>query len=169
MNTIKSQKSKTIKLLAIFGVCVIAIIVAYAIYRQIEDYRLQDDPKLKELKEVFSKFFNQDRYWGGKLSALNDRDITKETDLYRGEKSYTINKVSVYICLKDENNEYYSLNMLIYVLAHEYSHVICESIGHTDEFHAIFAELLVELTDAGIYDPAQPIMSNYCKHGDSLK
>ena len=167
MNTVK--RSNIMKYFAIFGVCIIIGLVSYAIYKQIEDYNLKDDPKLKELKSVFSDFFNQERYWRGKLAALNKRNIMKETDLYRGDKSYTINKERVYICLKDENNEYYSLNMLIYVLAHEYSHVICESIGHTEEFHAIFEELLVELADAGVYDPSQPIITNYCHQGDSLK
>jgi hypothetical protein len=93
----------------------------------------------------------------------------KETDLYRGDKSYTINKERVYLCLKDEHNQYYPLNMLIYVLAHELSHVISRSIGHTDEFHAIFEQLLVELTDAGIYDPSQEILTDYCHAGDSLQ
>ena len=71
--------------------------------------------------------------------------------------------------MKDENNEYYALFMLIYVLAHELSHVICESIGHTDEFNTIFEELLVELADAGIYDPSTPLLADYCHSGDKLQ
>ena len=165
----KDNRSTAIRYLGIFGVCVTIILVGYLIYRQIEEYRLKDDPKLKELKKIFSEFFHQERYWTSKLRPLNTRDIIKETDLYRGDKSYTINKQRVYLCLKDENNEYYSLNMLIYVLAHEYSHVISESIGHTEEFHAIFEELLVELADSGIYDPSKPIIPNYCHEGDNLK
>jgi hypothetical protein len=165
---IEAKRSKFMKYFVIFGVCIIVGLVAYAVYKQIEDYTLKDDPKLKELKKVFSDFFSQERYWKGKLQALNKRDIMNETDLYRGDKSYTINKERVYLCLKDENDEYYPLNMLIYVLAHEYSHVICESIGHTDEFHAIFEELLVELADTGVYDPSQEIIPNYCHQGDNL-
>ena len=165
----RSKSSKGTKYFVIFGVCIIVALVIYAIYKQFEEYTLKDDPKLKELKKVFGDFFGQERYWAGTLSALNKRDIMKETDLYRGDKSYTINKERVYLCLKDENNQYYSLNMLIYVLAHEYSHVICESVGHTEEFHAIFEDLLVELSDAGIYDPSQPIIINYCHQGDALK
>lgn len=164
-----SNTLKITKYFLIFLVIIILGIVGYCIYLQIEDYRLKSDPKLKELKSLFTKFFNRSTPWTGNLSSLNNRDIMKETELYRGEKSYTINKERVYICLKNENNEYYDLNMLIYVLAHEYSHVIAKSIGHTDEFHAIFADLLVELTDAGIYDPSQQIDTNYCHHGDDLK
>ena len=164
-----SKHPNVSKYFVILGVCIIISLVGYAIYKQFEEYKLKDDPKLHELQKIFGEFFNQDRYWSGKLSALNKRDIMKETDLYRSKKSYTINKERIYLCLKDEDNEYYSLNMLIYVLAHEYSHVICESIGHTEEFHAIFEDLLVELADAGIYDPAQPIIPDYCHQGDALK
>lgn len=167
MNT--GKHSNVTKYFILFGVVVIIALVGYAIYKQFEEYTLKDDPKLKELKKIFGDFFNQERYWKGNLSSLNKRDIMKETDLYRGDKSYTINKERVYLCLKDENNDYYSLNMLIYVLAHEYSHVISESIGHTDEWNAIFEELLVELSDAGIYDPSQPILPDYCQYGDQLK
>jgi hypothetical protein len=164
-----STRSSITNYFVIFGVTIIVVLVCYAIYKQYEEYTLKDDPKLKELKKIFSEFFNQERYWKGNLSSLNKRNIMKETDLYRGDKSYTINKERVYLCLKDENNEYYPLNMLIYVLAHEYSHVISKSIGHTDEWNLIFQELLVELADEGIYDPSQPIIIDYCHNGDNLK
>lgn len=157
---------KHIRYVAIFFAVLLGALLIYAIVKQIEEYHLKKDPKLHELREIFSKFFKRDKYWGGKLQALNKRNIVNETDLLRGNKSYTINKERVFLCLRDENGEYYPLNMLIYVLAHEYSHVICESIGHTDEFHAIFEELLVELADAGIYDPSKPIDQDYCQHGD---
>ena len=39
--------------------------------------------------------------------------------------------------MKDPQGQYYSENMLIYVLAHEYAHCLAKSIGHTDEFHEI--------------------------------
>lgn len=165
----KSKQSSVAKYFALFAACVIIALVIYVIYKQFEEYTLKDDPKLKELKKIFEYFFNQERYWKGNLSPLNKREIMKETDLYRGDKSYTINKERVYLCLKDEHDEYYSLNMLIYVLAHEYSHVISKSIGHTEEFHAIFEELLVELADEGIYDPSEPIIVDYCHQGDNLK
>ena len=167
MDSIKKLNGS--KVLIVFIILGIVITICYLIFKQIEEFRLKDDPKLHELSEIFSTFFNQDRYWDGNLTSLNKRDIMKETELYRAKKSYTINKEKVYLCLKNDNNEYYPLNMLIYVLAHEYSHVICKSVGHTDEFHAIFEDLLVELADAGIYDPSQQIMTDYCKNGDNLQ
>ena len=157
------------KFLVIIIVCIIIAIIIYAVYTQIEDYSHANDPKLLELKEIFTKFFNTKRHWTGALKKLNNIDVMSDISLFRGDKSYTINKERVYICMKDENNEYYALFMLIYVLAHELSHVICESIGHTDEFNTIFEELLVELADAGIYDPSTPLLADYCHSGDKLQ
>ena len=67
--------------------------------------------------------------------------------------------------MKDENDEYYDTNMLAYVLAHELAHVICESVGHTEEFHGIFEQLLDELHADGIYDKNKEILTDYCGHG----
>ena len=97
---------------------------------------------------------------------LNHRNIPKEVNLYKGKKSYTLNKHKIHLCLKDPQGQYYSENMLIYVLAHEYAHCLATSIGHTDEFHEIFEALLVEMTDSGYYDPSQEIIMDYCQHGD---
>ena len=48
------------------------------------------------------------------------------------------------MCLKDSDGNYYDDNSLMFVLLHEIAHVICKSIGHTDEFHKIFEDLLKE-------------------------
>lgn len=144
----------------------IIALICRLVFTQIEHYK-QDDPILNNLKDIFTTFFSQDKYWSGNLLELNNRNIMEEINLYKGTKSYTINKQEVYLCLKDENGEYYNLNMLIYVLAHELAHVICNNIGHTPEFHAIFEDLLVELTDSNIYDPSQNIDPEYCKYGDN--
>lgn len=159
------MEKQHIRYLAIFAAVVLLCLLIYAIVKQIEEFKLQDDPKLHELEAIFAKFFRQERYWKAPLQMLNKRDIMKDVNLYRGNKSYTINKEKIFVCLKDEKGDYYPLNMLTYVLAHEFSHALCESVGHTDEFHKIFETLLVELTDAGLYDPSQPILVDYCKHG----
>jgi len=71
--------------------------------------------------------------------------------------SYTINKSKIYLKLTDRNGEYYSNNTLIYVLLHEISHMLCDDIGHTENFHIIFRDLLLEAEKVGIYDPYIPI------------
>jgi len=157
---------KIIKYFCYFMAVLITILIVYLIFIQTESYEKQDDPMLNDLKDVFSKFFNQDKYWTGNLSMLNNRHVMNEINLYKGNKSYTINKEKIYLCLKDEKGKYYNLNMLTYVLAHEFAHVLCNSVGHTDEFHAIFEDILIEMADSGLYDPKQEILSDYCEHGD---
>jgi hypothetical protein len=160
------MKTKQIKILAIIAAVIVLLLASWCIYTQISEHYAQDDPKLKDLKHKFEDFFSKERYWEAPLDELNKRNIMNEISLYRGDKSYTINKEKVYLCLKDTNGSYYNDNMLIYVLAHEISHVICDEIGHTEKFHQIFEALLVKLTEEGIYNPSIPVQQNYCKEGD---
>lgn len=153
-------------IIAIIVALFLIILVIWAIYKQINDHYLIDDSKLKEIKNVFEDFFSQENYWTSPLDMLNDRDVMKEIKIYRGEKSYTINKERVYLCLKDEKGEYYTDNMLIFVFAHEIAHVLCDEIGHTEKFHIIFEELIAKLTDAEFYNPSIPIDKQYCMNGD---
>ena len=154
------------KILPIFITLLVCGALYFIINKQLKEHYDQDDPKLKEIKEKFAIFFSKDIKWEKSLDMLNHRDIMQETTLYKGNKSYTINKEKVYICLKDEHENYYDNNMLVYVLAHEYSHVLCESVGHTDEFHTIFQELLIKLEEEGIYDSHLPVEEDYCLNGD---
>lgn len=131
---------------------------------QIEEYKLQDDPILQKLKAKVAPVFKQDKYYDGILSPLNDRDVMNEITLYKGKKSYTINKQKVFLCLRDENKEYYDINMLTYVLLHEISHVICDEVGHTDKFHEIFDAVLEEAVKLKVYDPNIPIIQDYCQY-----
>ncbi len=96
------------------------------------------------------------------LSVLHPK--FQNVELYEGNKSYTINKKKVFVCLKDENGRYYNRNMLAYVILHEYSHMLCKSIGHTAEFDSIFDDLLAKASRMGLYDPSIPPLENYCGH-----
>ena len=144
----------------------ILFIVSWMIYSQIHEHYAQSDPKLKELRGVMEEFFNRKNDWKAPLDVLNGKNIMKEITLYRGEKSYTINKERVYICLKDTNGEYYDDNTLYYVIGHELSHTICDEIGHTQKFHDIFEALLENMEKAGIYNSDIPMTQDYCKNGD---
>ena len=149
-----------------FVVGLIIFTSSLLIYGQIYEHLALNDEKLIQLKTVLEKFFAKQKKWEGNLEVLNRKNIMKEITIYRGEKSYTINKEKVYICLKDPKGEYYSDNTLYYVMAHEISHAICDEIGHTHKFHAIFQELLDLMQQDGIYDKSIPITKDYCIHGD---
>lgn len=83
--------------------------------------------------------------------------------IYKGNKSYTLDKETIYMCLYDEHGQYYPDNFLIYVLLHELAHYFNhKDIGHTPAFFAKFKELLVKAELLGIYDPSQPHIRNYC-------
>lgn len=84
--------------------------------------------------------------------------------IYESNKSYTINKKIIYICLKNNKNQYYDFNMLMYVAIHELAHVLCDEIGHTEKFYEIFNNLLDKAEDLNMYDSDIPIISNYCGH-----
>ena len=106
----------------------------------------QKDPMLYEIRENL-------KLLSPKASRLR---------YYQDDKSYTINKQKVYLCLKDHNDDYYPMNMLMYVAIHELAHVMCNEIGHTPKFHDIFQNLLVRAHQLGIYDPNTPVIQNYC-------
>lgn len=122
-------------------------LLSWVIYKQVKEYHLQDDPMLHTLKQILQPV----------------HPIFKNLKLYKGDKSYTINKDKTFLCLYDENGEYYPLNHLIYVLLHEISHSInTKDIGHTEEFHRIFDDLLAKATEIGVYNPSIPLVRNYC-------
>ena len=84
--------------------------------------------------------------------------------MYKGDKSYTINKEKTFLCLYDKNGDYYPVNQLVYVLLHEISHALnTKDVGHTDNFNKIFDELLDKATQQGVYNPSIPIIQDYCE------
>lgn len=132
----------------LFLLFIIASITVFYISIRIKEKFEEDNPMLVKLKNILIKHFP---------------DMTNVI-LLRGNKSYTINKKRIHLCLTDENGKYYEENMLIYVLLHELAHVRCPEIGHTDKFHDIFRDLLDIAVKNNIYNPDIPIVKNYCEY-----
>ena len=110
----------------VFGILlVIGLIiggVTWAVVSQVTDHYAMSDPKLYQLR-----------------NHLKDlHPVIHDVSLRGANKSYTINKDRVHLCLYDENDKYYDDNMLTYVLIHELAHCISSSIGHTEQFHDSF-------------------------------
>lgn len=161
------MRGNTTRKLAVLVGLVLIVSVVLIISKQVKEHYLQDDPVLKDLDAKFRGFFNKKKHWDYPLDSLNARNVMDEIDLYRGNKSYTINKQKVYLCLKDQNKQYYNQNMLTYVLAHEIAHVLNNEVGHTEKFNTIFDALLSKMSQEGVYDPSKRIDDQYCALGDS--
>ena len=95
------------------------------------------------------------------LLTTVDADAAKKITCKMADKSYTVNKKHMHLCLHNEDGEYFNKNMLLYVALHELAHVKCKSIGHTPEFHQIFDDLLEKATKCGVYNPNIPPVSDY--------
>jgi len=141
----------------------IVSLIVYITTQIIEEFTLQDDPILPELKSKIEPLFSKNVKYSGILDVINKRDILNEVNIYKGNKSYTINKEKIFLCLKDKNGQYYDTNMLLYVLLHEISHALCDEVGHTKKFNNIFNALLKEAAKKGIYLENIPIIQNYCQ------
>ena len=122
------------------------------------------DPKLKSLSDKLSRLFADDVVYTGVLANINKKKMLNEILLSLGKKSYTINKQHIFMCMKDENGNYYDDNMLFYVASHECCHVLCGEIGHTKLFHKMFDALLEKAIELGLYDPNLPLVQNYCNY-----
>lgn len=131
-------------LCVILSLCLLYFIMC----RQLEYYLSSTDPVLDQLQRD--------------LAVLHPKFA--RTQLYVGDKSYTINKKKVYICLKDQHDRYYNRNMLVYVILHEYAHILCDEIGHTPKFFDIFDKVLAKATEKGLYNPSIPLVKEYCGH-----
>lgn len=141
--------SSTTKCGIFFLILITLVGIIWWVTYSIKEHHLQDDPMLFKLKEMMTPL----------------HPSVKSLKLYKGNKSYTINKDKIYMCLKDENGEYYPTNHLIYVLLHEFSHYLNkDDIGHTPKFHAIFEDLQEQAEEMGIYDSSIPPVENYCGH-----
>jgi|688.fasta_scaffold531098_2 hypothetical protein len=151
----------------LLGVCI------FLLYKHIEEYTYMDDPKLQEIKTLLLPMFKDELICdNSKYNDINcilkNRNILNEISIYRGNKSYTINKNQIFICLKNEKGQYYDNNTLIYVTLHEIAHTLCDEVGHTDKFSDLFEQLLIKAQKLQIYDPSKKIEPNYCPgNGDT--
>lgn len=141
----------TLKKLYLGALIVLILTVSiFSIYTHVlENFKPQsDDPVMLTVRQ--------------KLLQVHPEAVNLE--FYESNKSYTINKRKVHLCLKDQNGDYYNENMLTYVGLHELAHVLCDEVGHTEKFYRIFDDLLAKAHEMGLYDPSIPIIQDYCMH-----
>ena len=130
------------------------VIILFLVIKKVKENLLPYDPKIDDLKR--------------KLLMVHPK--ASQIKFYHDKKSYTINKKEIYLCIKDENGEYYDENMLMYAALHELAHVLCDEIGHTDKYWAMFDDILEQAskiidskTGKPIYNPKGKINPDYCE------
>jgi hypothetical protein len=90
--------------------------------------------------------------------------VVDQLRFFEGDKSYTIDKKYVFLCKRDKKTgEQYHNNQLVLVLIHEISHALCDEVGHTPKFEAIFEDLSEKASRAGVYDDSIPHVEGYCE------
>ena len=120
------------------------VIIVYVI----KDYNSSNDPMLSQLREDLIK--------------VDPR--ASQLSFYKGDKSYSINKHKIYLCLNDKYGNYYSKNTLMYVSLHELAHCLNKfDTGHSDAFYNMFRILLHKAHVMGLYNPNLAIPDNYCQ------
>lgn len=135
------------KILGIILGGILVLIIVWLIFIQVrEKYNIRHDPMLDTLKQL--------------LADVHPN--VKAIPTSAADKSYTINKEKIYLCLKDPSGEYYPINMVTHVYLHELAHSISKSVGHNDEFYQVFDSLLKRAEELGVYNPKIPPIDNYC-------
>ena len=97
------------------------------------------------------------------VSQLDPR--IDKIDFFSSDESFTEDKTKIFLCLKDENGQYYDYNMLMYVAIHECSHALTDVIDEehkTPEFRGMFESLLTKAVKLGLYNSTTPLQKHYC-------
>ena len=140
-----SYKEMTWTLNGFYGWMVVALIVCGVAW-QLRDLFVHVDPVIVRLKERVMSVFPE-------LAPL----VVNED-----RASYTWNKHRIYLCVRDREGNVYADDILMNVLLHEIAHTLCDEVGHTDKFHAIFQGLLDRAAAAGIYNHTA-VPRDYCQ------
>jgi hypothetical protein len=139
-----------IQITVLILIIILVSVLIYYIITETKDCFAQQDSKLEQIK----------------IELHDVHPLIQYIDLYQGDKSYTINKEKIYLCLYDENDEYYNINMLKYVFLHEFAHSLNKGIGHGKDWKDIFDALLERAIDIGVYNPDIPPILDYCNYND---
>ena len=130
---------------------IMILILTYALYRLVKsrEHLRYKDPMIESIQQDLVKLHPKAR----------------ELTYSASDKSFTEDKKDMYLCIKDDSNQYYDRNFLMYVAIHELAHAISKSYDDNHngrEFNDNFDMLLDKASRMGIYDPSQPLIENYC-------
>jgi hypothetical protein len=137
-------------LVLVVSLCVLGVGVwKFSEYRKKEEYRNEPEP-IKRIRKMYTDI----------------EPLKKDIPIREGTESYTMNKKSITMCLKNpKTGDYYSWNTLAYVALHELAHVVTkqkEKDKHGPIFTKNFLRILKKAKGLGYYNPEEPIPDHYC-------
>jgi predicted metal-dependent hydrolase len=128
------------------------------------EYKLQSANTLAILNRNIEKLIdyldkNENDIFVKYLKRNYNANILSEAIKSDNWTTYTLNKESIYMCIrtKDENDDIYDINLLMFVLLHELAHLSNYDsngfpiIGHGKEFKDIFTKLVETAIKINIY------------------
>jgi hypothetical protein len=134
----------------IAAISITAIIVIVAVVKgriSRSAYSAEDREIIEEVRRRFIK--------------LNPRYA--EIPLFEGDSSFTENKETITLCIKDPTTgKHYDMNSIMYVALHELCHATSSQMGHGDEFKRNFQKLLNEAEKRGLYSSRIEMPPVYC-------
>jgi hypothetical protein len=66
--------------------------------------------------------------------------------------SFTVNKgEEMALCLRSKNGQLHDINLIMYVVLHEMSHIACPEVDHTELFKKIFKFFIIVAVQLNIY------------------
>jgi hypothetical protein len=81
-----------------------------------------------------------------------DPDAVSEGSPESNYTSYTVNKSSMVICIRQPGNAFVRKNVVLYPVLHELGHIACIEVGHTKKFWEIFKTILIGAMEIGVYE-----------------
>jgi hypothetical protein len=87
-----------------------------------------------------------------RLAKKFNPDAISEGSPGSGYTSYTVDKASVVMCIRQSSGEFVPKNVIVYVAVHELAHIMTSTVGHTPEFWANNARLLDAAKQIGVYE-----------------
>ena len=136
-----------------------------------KEYQVQDTPDKQRSANLLSKIEEKIWYLVDRIDDDKDEEYHKyirniikkrndievmEVPLDTKNTSFTLNKNKLVFCLKSRGSrgwgDYHDINLIMYVVLHEISHIACPEDGHTRLFAKIFNYIAQKGVEYGVYE-----------------
>lgn len=111
--------------------------------QKLDTNRVESMNYVQERVEQLVSHYNEKSIY--EISPLNKTNVT----------SYTQDKKTLILCLRHKNgkHELHDINIMMFVVIHELSHMMNNQWGHQTDFWTLFKFMLQNATECGTYQP----------------